>query len=269
MAGRRTMQLLTLFTLDGNNHLGQIEAHDFDISISEVDGSSGAASDEVSTEVKRSSTHNFTLKVDNGSGAPMTSAQIATESVDGRSLIGLCKSFSLSVNNRIEDGSGHGNLDTYPVATKRKVMASMSEVIDYGGESTPELITAANSSDPADRAMIVSWLFGAGITVTMPTRLTKATKSDSDGSLTKVDASFSKAGPITAPVSGTSVFAVALIGDALVTAQWVETDGVNDTTYTVTGVITSLTITSEDGQIVKATGTIDIQGPAAIVEDAL
>jgi hypothetical protein len=35
-------------------------------------------------------------------------------------------------------------------------------------------------------------------------------------------------------------------------------------TYSATGVITSLTISVEDGQIVKASGTIELQGPLTI-----
>lgn len=261
------MQTISVFSLDGNNHYGQFESLDFDISIAEVDGASGAASDELAIETKRSTTVNFSLKVDNGSGAPMTSAQISTESVDGRSLIGVCKSFSLAVNNRTEDGSGHGNLDTYPVATRRKVTAQMSEVVDFA-TATPELVVAANSNTSADRQMVVDWNFG-GTRVTMPMLLTKATEADSEGALTKVSASFSKAGAITAPATGTNIYAVALIGDALITCVWtrIASDG-TERTVTATGVITSLNVSCEDGQIVKASGTLEIQGPATIVEES-
>lgn len=262
MAGRHSFQQLTAFTLDGNNHLAHIESADFDQSITEVDGASGAASDESATEVKRGTTFNFNLKVDNGSGAPMTSAQISTETVDARSTIGVCKSFSIAVNNRTEDGSGHGNLDMYPVAVRRKVTAQLTEVVDLSG-TTPDLITASNSNTPADRAMIIDLNFGAA-RVTMPTRLTKAQESDSEGALTKINASFSKSGAITTPSSGTNIYAVALIGDALITVSWQKTIGSDVRTYSATGVITSLTVSVEDGQIVKASGSIELQGPLTI-----
>lgn len=259
------MQQISAYTLDGTNYLGQLTAHDFDIAISEVDGSGGAASDEIATEVQRATTYNFSLNVFNGSAAPMTSAQIATETVDGRDVKGVCKTFTVAVNNRTEDGAGHGDLDTYPVATKRKVTVNMAEVIDLA-TVTPELIEAANSATPADRQMVVSIIFGEGITLTMPMQLNKAQESESNGALTKVDASFSKRGAITSPVSGTTIYHVALIGDALVSLVWTKTIGATDRTYSAVGVISSLTITVEHGQITKAQGTLAIQGPATIAE---
>lgn len=264
---RYSLQQLGVYTLDGNNHLGQITSAGFEISIQTQDGSSGASSDESATETKRSTSHNFTLKVDNGSGAPMTSAQIATLSIGGGTRIGIAKSYTMSVSNKAEDGSGIGNLDTCPVALKRKVSGQVREMVPYN-IATPDLIDRANSNTPADRNVIVSCNFGAA-TLTYPAKLNKAGLSENDSTLTMVDASFEKNGAVTTPSSGTNIFAVAFIGDALVTVVHTLANDTDEVEYSAVGVITSLVVQVEDGQIVSATGTIDIQGPMTITEEAL
>lgn len=258
------MQQITVYTLDGTNHLGDLQTADIDISLASLDGSGGAASDEMAIETKRSSRHNFTLNVQNGSGAPMTSNQIALLDVGGASKLGFTKSFTLAVSTKTDDGSGIGDDDTCPVALKRKVSGSIRELVPLSA-ATPDLIDRANSNTPADRQFVVDVNLGA-VRFTLPVLLTKATQSENNGAFTTIDASFEKRGAITSPSSGTSIYAVAFIGDALLTMVFTKTNGTVATTYTASGVVSSLSVSVEDGQIVKASGTIDIQGPITIAE---
>lgn len=262
---RQTMQQLAVYSLDGTSYLGRIESAGFDIDLSTSDGGSGAASREDHVELKRTSRHDFTLKVENGSGAPMTSAQIATETVGGSSLVGIAKTFTIGTSIRNNDGSGHGNLDTCPVAIRSVVTASVRKMIPLN-VPVDTWFSWANSNTPTDRQKEVSINFGAK-TVTFPGLLRKVKKTTSEGELDMIDAEFVQRGALTAPSSGTDIYMVAFAGDARVSLIANKNYDGGNMTYSADGNIESLVVTVEDGQIVKAVGQVWIEGPFTLTDD--
>lgn len=269
--GRHTIQNLSVYTLDGNNHLAEIESAGFEITLQTVDIGSAASSDELAKDVKRSASHDFTLKTGNGAGDVMSADEIATFTIDAVTMIGIAKSFTVSQQTKTVDGSGIGNLDTCPVAVRRKVTAQCRKMHAIN-VTIDDWMEMANSTTKSDRHVDISINFGAN-TITGPFMLQQCKHSLQEADMDMIDASFEKRGALTSPSSGTDIYNVAFAGDALVTVvatidSFTFPAGANNgtQTYTATGVITNLTVSVEDGQIVKTTGTIEIQGPMTISE---
>jgi hypothetical protein len=257
MSARDKSLLVSALTYDGNNHLGDFLMLGFGAELATEDGRGGADAYEEHEEVKRKSSHDFEILLNNGSGARINApAGVTVLNLNGDILADF-ESCTWDCRNSVQDGSGAASLDEFPNAVASAFSISHSRLIPASATTLAELDDMF-SATAADRKMTCTMTWG-GWEFSAPSIMTSAKHVISRGALDKLDCAFKSTGApaLTNPGGGTAdIISVALEGDAIISIA--ATTG--SRAYVGTGIITSLSGTVSNRTLVKLRGTIEVQG---------
>lgn len=255
------MKLLSAYSLDGTNFLGQLESASLGIQIATNEARAGGSGISLPVEGKRTTRHSFSLFVNNGAGARMSSNQITVAQAESvGDLLGIGKSFSVQMNVSNYDGSGFGEQDVCPVAGFRSFDVTAKKILPLS-VGVDDWLTWVKSSDPTDREMTVSFGFG-DLTFTQVMRLISATKTDNNDDLTMIEAKWTSDGVLpTSPATGFyyTVFADDALLSLIQSNAYDDAGSLDGTaSWSGTGLVTSFGVSVEDGSVVKANGELII-----------
>lgn len=252
MSARKTSLNVSAFSLDGTSMLGLFQALDFEIEPTLQDGRGGADAYAFNQMTKRRSRHTFEILQD-GSGQRTTNLDVTLFTVGATAMLGQLKSGSLRVTNNHGDGSGLADYDEYPNAFD-SVLEIQGQFLIPSADSAIALMGDANSDTLSDRNKTVSVTVG-GIAYVAPMILGAVKHSVKRSDFQMLDITLTSRGSATGP-TGSNLYVTAITGDALITVAATTGAGA----YGGTGIISSLDVTLQDGQIVSNSGTVDLQG---------
>jgi hypothetical protein len=252
MSARKTSLHVTAWTLDSADFLGLFQALDFEIEPTLQDGRGGASASAFNQMTKRRSRHAFEILQD-GSGQRTTNLDVTLFTVGATAMLGQLKSGSLRILNNHGDGSGLADKDEFPNAMDCSIEVQASFLIP-SADSAIALMADANNDTLSNRNKTVSITVG-GIAYVVPMILGTAKHSAKRSDFQMLDITLSSRGAATGP-TGSNLYVSTVTGDALITVAATTGAGA----YAGTGLISSLDVSLQDGQIVSNSGVIDMQG---------
>lgn len=255
MSSRKTGLSVAAYTLDGNNHLGDLTVFDLDIGATEVERQGVAAVSKYTQVAKRSATHSFELSSDN-SGPGYTNLDVSVWTPDGTARLGDLKSGTITMTIPTDDGSGLADVFEFAnVVGARDIRIEADMLVPFAA-TDEQVIAKARSAVVSDWTMASVLLSLGGASFTLPMTLTSVKHSVSRGELQMVKASYALRGnPAVAP-SGTSLLGVAFSGDGIISL--VADTGIK--TWSGDGVVTELTVSFDDKALQKVSGTLAMRG---------
>lgn len=243
---------MSAYTLDGTSMLGIFQALSFDIEPTLQDGRGGASAYEFNQMTKRRARHTFEILQD-GSGQRTTNLDVTLFTVGATAMLGQLKSGSIRLTNNHGDGSGLADYDEYPNAFDSSLEIDGMFLIP-SVDSAIALMGDANSDTLSNRNKTVSVTVG-GVAYVAPMIIGTASHSSRRSDFQMLNITLRSRGSATGPAAA-DLYTSAVTGDALITVAATSGAGA----YGGTGIISSLDVRLEDGQIVSNSGTIDIQG---------
>ncbi len=252
MSARKRALNVSAFTLDGTNYLGAFEVLEFPIESVLEEGRGGAEAYDVNYEVKRRSKHRFTILQD-GSSSRSTNLSVSAYTVGGTDLLADLKGGSVTVTNRVQDGSGLATRDEFPNAVGASMTISTKHLVPYA-DTEIAMLTDALSGDPDDRQVTIVLTLDT-VAISAPMRLQSLTVAARKEEFLTYDAEFVSAGTPTSP-TGSTLYGAAITGDGLISVS----ADIGVGTLAGTGVISELSFQFDDAKIIRNSGTIDIQG---------
>lgn len=257
MSARDKSLQVSAYTLDGNSHLGDFLMLGFGAELATEDGRGGADAYEEHEEVKRKSTHDFEVFLNNGSGARINAPVGVTVLDLNGDILADFESCSWDCRNAVQDGSGAASLNEFPNAVSSAFGISQSRLIPASATTLAELDDMF-SATPADRKVTCAFTWGGWI-FSVPSIMTSCRHVVNRGQLDKLDTAFKTTGAptLTNPGGGSAdILSVALEGDAIISIA--ATTG--SRAYVGTGIITSLSGSISNRTLAKLRGTIEVQG---------
>lgn len=256
MAAVKTALSCSAYTLDAQAYLGELAVFGIALEATEQETHGLAATSAYTQIVKKAAVHRFELMKDN-SGPKLTNLDVSVWNPDGSSLLGNLKSGNVKLSIPIGDGSGLADVFQYPnVVGARRIEITTEELI-ASGSSTVSAATDAKSTTVADwdRANVLLTL-DSDVAFDLPMVLGAIEHSFQRDGVQMFKATYKLKGtPATVPTAIT-LYSVAFSGDFFITLSANTGAG----TWGGTGVVTSLDIAFADGQVVKVTGEIALQG---------
>lgn len=248
---------VSAYTLDGNNHLGDLVMFETAISGSAVKRQGIAAAEAYTQIAKRKATHSFELVINN-SGPAYTGLDISVFTPDGSSRLGDLQSGSLSL--KIPTGDASGIADEFEIGQVigARDVTITGELYIPSGSSTYNLLTLARSTTVSDWTLANVQLTIGGTTAFDYGMVIEniSHKGERDG-FQVVSVTLSQRGTPTTKPSGTTLIGVAFSGDALITLS----DNTGAGTWGMTNaVLESLEVSFAKGDITKLKGTLYAAG---------
>lgn len=256
MSARKTSLSMSAYTLDGNDHLGDLRVFGLDLSPTMVASQGLAATSAYNQETKRKATHTFELFKDN-SGPKLSNLDVSVWNPAGSSLLGDIKSGTLSL--KIPTGDGSGGADGWQYANvvgARDVMVDTQQLIPSSA-TLVDLLTKAMSGTLADRVMsAVSLTFGSDLAFVFPATMGDVNLSSEFEGFQTYSTKFLQRGALATKPTGTTLYGVAFAGDALISLAATTGHGA----LAAVGVISTMDIKFSDGQVTSVGGTLELQG---------
>jgi len=255
MSARKTAFSVSAYSLDGNNHLADLQVFDMDIAATEVERQGIAAVSAYTQVAKRAASHRFEMVLDN-SGAAYTNLDVSVWTPDGAARIGDLKSGSLNLTIPSEDGSGLADPFEYANVVGARRISIDAEMLVASAATDESLIADARSTTVSAWTMANVLLNLGAASFDLPMTLTTVGHSVSRDGLQTVNAKFALRGtPSTAP-SGTTFLGVAFGGDALISLS----ANMGFKTWSGVGVVTEASLSFNDGALQQVSGTLALQG---------
>jgi len=256
MAGTKTALSASAFSLDGNDHLADLQVFGLDLGVTSVETHGVAATYARNQVTKISGKHNFEILVDN-TGPKRTNLDVSVWNPAGSSLLGELQSGSIKLTIPSKDGSGIADKFTYANIVGARRITIDTESFIPSSTSLHALITKAVSSTLSDRDMATVLLtLGSPLAFSLNMVLGDVGNSFSRDDIQALKASFLLAGSVTTVPGSTTLWGVAFAGDGLISLS----ANVGHGTFAGTGAITDLTVAFANGEVTKASGTLDMQG---------
>ncbi len=256
MAAVKTGLSVSAYSLDGNDHLADLQVFGVDLGASLVETQGMAATYSRSQVTKISGKHNFEILVDN-SGPKRTGLDVSVWNPAGSSLLGELQSGSLKLNIPNKDGSGIADKFTYANIVGARRITLDTESFIPSSTSLHALLTKAVSSTITDRDLSTVLLtLGSPLAFSLVMVLGDVGNSANRDDIQALKASFALAGSVNTVPGSTTLWGVAFAGDGLITLS----GNVGHGTFAGTGCISDLTVSFGNGEVTKATGTLDMQG---------
>lgn len=256
MSARLTALNLSAYTLDSQDYLGELQVFGLDIGATEAESHGLAAVSAYTQVTKRNAVHRFELLKDN-SGPKLANLDMTVWTPDGVAMIGDLESGSIRLTVPIGDGSGLADKFEYPnvVGARRIEITAETKVLSNATAVT--MLTDARSTTVTDWNMAnVLATFGTGMAFDLPMVLASVGHSFERDGLQMVKATYKLRGtPGTVPTAIT-LYSVAFSGDGLISLS----AAAGFDTWSGTGVVTSLDIAFGNGQLLKVSGELAIQG---------
>jgi len=248
---------VSAMTLDGNNHLGDLQMWQVDIGGTSVKRHGIAATQTYTQIAKRSAKYNFELVIDN-TGPGFTGLDLSVWTPDGSDRLGDLQSGSLSLKIPVGDASGIADVFEIGQVIGARDLAISADMYIPSGSSTYNFLTLARSTTVSDWTLATVQLTIGGTTAfNIPMVLASAThKGERDG-FQVVSVTLEQRGTPTTTPSGTTLFGVAYAGDALISLS--ENTGAG--TWVMTNaVLESLDVSFAKGEMTKVKGNLYAQG---------
>lgn len=264
------MQQITVYTLDGLDYIGDIQSTTLGVELARLEASSGVSSVAIAEEGKRTTKHAFEVLM-NKSGARFDTAQMSVASVGGGSILGITKSGSINMQIKQADGSGWGDKDYCPSGIRKTFEVTLKKMVPIDVR-LDDWLKWSLSATKSDRVVAVSIDCGS-FTFTCNMRLMSAQEVKSAENLATLDVKLSATAQPSSPTGSGTIWAIAYAGDSLLSL--VETNQAFNATTGVlvgtqtksgTGLVESLGVTIEDGQILKSSGSLILQPDRSVVQ---
>lgn len=248
---------VSTYTLDGNNHLGDLLMWETNVGGTAVKRQGIAATDTYTQITKRVARHTFEVVINN-SGPAFSGLDISVWTPDGSSRLGDLQSGSLSLKIPVGDCSGIADVFEIAQVIGARDISITADMYIPSGSSTYNLLTLARSSTPSDWTLAnVQLTIGGTTAFDVPMVIVSAVhKGERDG-FQVVSVTLEQRGTSTTLPSGTTLLGVAYSGDALITLS----DNSGAGTWGMTNaVIESLDISFSKGELTKMKGSLYAQG---------
>lgn len=255
MSARKTALSVSAYTLDGNNHLADLQVFDMDIAATEVERQGIAAVYAYTQVAKRSASHRFELLMDN-SGPGYTNLDVSVWTPDGSARLGDLKSGSLNLRIPTEDGSGLADVFEYANIVGARRIGIEAEMLVLASATDEQVLADARSATVADWTMATVLLTLGPATFNLPMTLTSAGHSVSRDGLQTAKVNYALRGTPTSAPSGPSLLGVAFGGDGLLSLI----ANMGFKTWSGTGAVTDLSLSFSDGALQQLSGTLAVQG---------
>lgn len=247
--------LNAVYSLGGQNLLALLEMAKIGIAIDSVDAAGLANTDEYQIPVKRASTHDFTVYQLNASNVPDTNLDISVWNVAGTVYLGSVKSGAINGSIRTKDVEGIAAFDKVPAFRRRATEVTTDRMV-----FSTSLVGAMASGAASSLSVLVSITYGTQ-TFTQQMLMTAGTLTIQGEETTMENITF-KAQQVASSPSDSSLLGV-YFGSAQL-ALMLETAASGGEQFStsggVLGLITRLNVSFAAGAIVKAEGTLAIQG---------
>lgn len=212
----KTARDLTVYTLDGNNHLGDIKSWEIDIQGKALKRQGMAATQAYTQNGGASARHAFEIVIDN-SGPALQSTDIAVFDVGG-DYLGDLQSGTFSLRIPTVDGSGVADFFEYANVSGARDVSLDAELFIPSATTLHALLAALDSDDPADKVFAnVQVELGGALEFDYPmTLISGRHRGESEGAQV-VSVHMEQRGTPTAAPSGTTLIGVAYGGNGLIT----------------------------------------------------
>lgn len=256
MAAVKTGLSVSAYSLDSNDHLADLQMADFLSSVTKVETHGLAATLSRTQVAKISGKHDFEILVDN-SGPKRTGLDVSVWNPAGSSLLGELQSGTLKLTIPTADGSGIADKATYANVVGARRITLDTEGFIPSSTSLHALLTKSVSSTITDRDLSTVLLtLGSPLAFSLVMVLTDVSNNVSRDAIQSLKAAFELAGSVNTVPGSTTVWGVAFSGDGLLTLS----ANVGHGTFAGTGVVTDLSVSFANGQVTKASGSLDMQG---------
>jgi len=255
MSARKTALSVSAYTLDGNNHLGDLQVFGLDIDATEVERQGIAATNAYSQVAKRSASHSFELVPDN-SGPAFTNLDVSAWTPDGAARIGDLRSGSIELSIPNADGSGLSDAFEFGNIVGARRIAISADMLVASTATDETVLADARSATVSDWSMASVVLDLGSASFTLPMVLASVGHSVERDGLQMVKASYSLRGTPAVVPSGASLLGVAFSGDGLITLS----ANMGFKSWSGVGIVESLSIGFDDGAIQRISGTLKMQG---------
>lgn len=256
MSARKTALSCTVYSLDAQDYLGELQVFGLEIGATEAESQGLGATSAYTQVTKRQATHKFELMKDN-SGPKLCNLDVSVWTPDSVALVGDLKSGNVRLTVPQADGSGLADVFTYANIVGARRIEVATEAMILSSSSVVAALTDARSATVEDWNMATVLLtLGTGMVFSLPMVLGAVDHTFQRDGLQMYKANYKlKGAPSTVPTAIT-LYSVAFSGDGLITLAATTGAGA----WSGTGVVTSLDIAFSDGQINKVTGELAMQG---------
>ncbi len=255
MSARKTALSVSAYTLDGNNHLGDLQVFDMDLAATEVERQGIAAVSAYTQVAKRAASHRFELALDN-SGPAFTNLDVSVWTPDGAARIGDLKSGSLNLRIPTEDGSGLADVFEFANIVGARRITIDAEMLVPSAATDEQVLADGRSTTVADWTMATVLLNLGSATFNLPMTLTTVGHSVSRDGLQMVKVNYALRGTPTSAPSGSTLLGVAFGGDGIISLS----ANMGFKSWSGTGAVTDLSLSFSDGSLQELAGTLAMQG---------